>query len=137
MRFLFLRDPIFLASVTFYFLNRLFLKTAFPESAFLHGYFTDSLCLPVWVPLMVWGMRKLRLRDDSPPRWSEILIPLIFWSLIFEYWLPQTEVFGHFAPGDPFDIAAYALGGILAFSGWKTFYSTHRSSRRHGQSPEG
>ncbi len=123
MRFLFGRDPIFLFSVALYFINRQFLKTAFPDNAFLHGYLTDCLCLPVWVPLMVWGMRQMRLRDASPPRWNEIFLPLLIWSLMFEFWLPQTEVFGHFAPGDPFDIVAYALGGIIAFGGWKIIYS--------------
>ena len=122
MRFLFLRDPLFLGSVALYFLNRGFLKAEFPENLFLHGYLTDVLCLPVWVPFMVWGMRKLGLRDESPPRWSEILVPLVFWSLMFEFWLPQTTVFGRFSRGDPFDIMAYAAGGIAAFLVWKLFY---------------
>ena len=122
MRFLFLRDPLFLFSVALYLFNRGFLKAHFPQDQFLHGYLTDVLCLPVWVPFMVWGMRKFGLRDESPPRWSEILVPLVFWSLMFEFWLPQTTVFGRFAPGDPFDIMAYTVGGILAFGIWKIIY---------------
>ncbi|HEX9995769.1 MAG TPA: hypothetical protein VGB45_01390 [Abditibacterium sp.] len=122
MRFLFLRDPLFLFSVALYFFNRFFLKAQFPQNQFLHGYLTDLLCLPVWVPFMVWGMRKFGLRDESPPRWSEIFIPLAFWSLMFEFWLPQTTFFGTFAPGDLFDIMAYTVGGVGAFLIWKLIY---------------
>jgi hypothetical protein len=122
MKFRFLSDPIFLASVALYALNRWLLRPAFPDNGFLHGYLTDLLCLPVFVPFLVWAMWRLKLRDDAPPRWSEIVIPLVFWSLMFEFWLPQTTIFGRFSRGDPFDIVAYASGGIFAFGIWKTLY---------------
>lgn len=122
MPFRFLRDPIFLAAVTLFLLNIFVLKPHLPRNHFTHGYLTDLLCLPVWVPFMLWVMRLCRLRSDGSPRPAEVWLPWLFWSLMFEAVLPHTSIFGRFAPGDPLDVLAYGVGGILAFIGWKAWY---------------
>jgi hypothetical protein len=122
MNFRYLRDPLFLFCVALYFLNRWLLKPYF-SSVFLHSYLNDVICIPFWVPIMVWGMRKLRLRaDDEPPQWYEIIIPLLLWSFVFESWLPRMPAFRHLATADPNDILAYTAGATVASLFWQWYY---------------
>lgn len=78
------------------------------------------------MPIVLWIMRKLHLRShDSPPRAFGIVVPLLFWSFVFEIWLPQLHL-----PGTPFvsdanDIFYYALGALVAALGWRTIYASH------------
>jgi hypothetical protein len=127
MPFRFLRDPIFLGAVTLFLLNIFVFKPHLPRNQFTHSYLTDLLCLPVWVPFMLWLMRIVKLRDDSPPRPLEILVPWVFWSLMFEVILPRTTLLGRFAPGDPLDVAAYGVGGIFGFLAWRAWYGAPRT----------
>jgi hypothetical protein len=129
MPFKYLRDPLFVFCVVLYFINRWWLKPLFPGGFFSY-YLNDLICIPFWVPIMVWGMHKLGLRDnDSPPQWDEILIPLLMWSALFEIWLPQTRIFMHLAHSDPIDILAYATGACLATLFWNRHY---RCRTEHG-----
>ena len=65
---------------------------------------------------------------DAPPRWYEILIPLLLWSWVFELWLPHTRPFGRLAISDPADILFYALGALLASLFWHQRYRVQRTS---------
>ncbi|RYG56390.1 hypothetical protein EON80_29415 [bacterium] len=122
MPFRFLRDPFFQFSVALFLTNILLLKRYLPPNPITHSYLTDLLCLPVWVPFMLWVIRCLKLRDNAPPRPLEILLPWVFWSVMFEVVLPGSPLLGGFAKGDPLDVAVYGVGGLLGFLIWRAWY---------------
>jgi hypothetical protein len=122
MRFRYLKDPLFLVCMFLYFVNRWFLKLHF-SNEFLHDYLNDVICIPFWVPIMLFIMRKMHLRTgDGPPRGSEILIPLIVWSCVFEVCLPVVPYFNRLATSDYRDIISYTGGALLAALVWKAWY---------------
>ena len=47
MRFLYLRDPLFLFCVTTYFVNRFILKSIW-KTGFVHESLNDLTCIPFW-----------------------------------------------------------------------------------------
>ena len=128
MRFRYLRDPLFLFCFALYFVNRLVLKPHLPEGIlrdFAYNSLNDVICIPFWVPIMVWMMRKTRLRTtDSPPLAAEILVPVLLWSWFFELILPHIGPFQHIAVGDPNDIFCYTIGALFAALFWQAFYKT-------------
>ena len=130
MPFRYLRDPLFLFCVALYFVNRLILKPHIHGGvvgAFLHGSLNDMICLPLWVPVMAWMMRKTGLRpSDAPPQAVEIMVPLLLWSWFFELILPTLGPFRHLATCDPEDILCYALGALLAACFWGYHYAAPR-----------
>ncbi len=122
VRFSYLRDPLFLVCLIVYFVNRWILKALWP-TGFVHEHLNDLICMPFWVPIMLWGQRRLGLREsDGPPLASEILIPLIVWSWLFEMFLPRSGLLGQRAVSDYLDIFYYALGAALAASFWAWWY---------------
>ena len=126
MKYRYLRDPLFLLCIAVYFLNRWILKPCLPN-VFSQCYLNDLICIPFWVPIMVFVMRKLGLRDnDFPPTASEIVIPLILWSAIFEIWLPHFGPFRGLAIADHVDIFFYTSGALLAAAFWSIW---HREKR--------
>lgn len=126
MPFRYLRDPLFLFCVTLYFVNRLILKPCIHggfAGAFLHDSLNDVICLPFWVPIMVWIMRKTGLRrSNTPPQGVEIIIPLLLWAWFFELILPALGPSPHLAVSDPHDILCYTLGALLATVFWRCYY---------------
>jgi len=131
MPFRYLRDPLFLFCVTLYFANRIFLKPHIRGGvfgAFLHDSLNDVICLPFWVPIMVWLMRKMGLRQsDAPPQGVEIIIPLLLWSWFFELILPTLAPFRHLAVCDPNDILCYTVGAVLAALFWGRYYASSQN----------
>jgi hypothetical protein len=114
--FLYLRDPLFLLGCAAYALNRCLLKPHFP-GGFLHSYFNDLWLIPCALPPVLLIQRWLKLRShDEPPRASEILFQLIVWSILFEAIEPH---FWSRFTGDPRDVVAYAVGGLLAGLWWQ------------------
>jgi hypothetical protein len=139
MPFRYLRDPLFLACCGLYLVNRWVIK---PHVAggFFHEHLNDLICIPVFVPIMVFAMRKLRLRcTDEPPPLHEIAIPLVIWSLLFEVLLPQNENWGRGMTADHLDVVSYALGAFLASLFWTFFYQLpvicRRGSSETGPAP--
>ena len=127
MPFLYLKDPLFLTCLVLYFANRWLLKPLFP-SGFVHAYLNDLICIPFWVPIMLWMMRKAGLRtDDAPPQWYEILLPLLVWSAVFELLIPQLGPFRRLAVSDPGDILAYTSGALFGALFWRAWYRPRRS----------
>lgn len=121
MPFKYLRDPLFLFCVALYFVNRFLLKPVFPV-AFFHNYLNDVICIPFWVPIMLWGMKITRLRrEDLTPQCHEVILPLVMWSVVFEIVLPGMREFRH-AHADVNDILAYTVGAALAVCWWEWFY---------------
>jgi uncharacterized membrane protein len=93
------------------------------SNGFFHDYLNDLICVPFWVPIMLWGMQKLGLRNkDSAPQWYEILIPLLVWSVVFETIVPRMAPYKHLSHADPADILFYTLGAVLASLFWKRWY---------------
>jgi len=131
MRYRYLRDPFFLFCLCLYFANRWILKPNFPNE-FFHSWLNDAICLPFWIPIMLFLMRKLGLRShDSPPRASEVLIPLLLWSWWFEAFLPNTKLFNRLSTSDHLDILAYTGGALLAVLVWNFEYrgTRHRTAQ--------
>lgn len=122
MPFRYLRDPLFLVSVGVYFVNRLVLKPIW-NTGFLHEHLNDLICIPFWVPVMLWTERRVGLRrHDGPPQVVEVVIPLIVWVWAFEVILPTTDWFGRYCVADERDIFWYAVGAAAAWAFWRWWY---------------
>ena len=114
--FRYLRDPLFLLCCAAYTVNRWFLKPRV-HSAFLHSHFHDLLLIPCALPPVLLAQRWLKLRNhDAPPRPREILFHVCVWSILFEWIGPHIMPR---ATGDPWDVAAYAAGGLFAGLWWQ------------------
>lgn len=122
MRFLYLRDPLFLPCFAAYWLNRFGLKKL-SDGGFFHEHFNDLLCIPFWVPIMLTAQRAVGLRaTDEKPAASEVIIPLLLWSWVFEILLPQTQWLGEWCWADHVDIVYYAAGALAAALFWRWWY---------------
>ncbi len=134
MPFRYLRDPLFLACVAAYFVNRWLIKPQV-TGGFFHTSFNDLICIPFWVTPLVWITRRTGLRNhDRRPGGVELLMPLIVWSFVFEVWLPQTAAFRAVSTADPFDIFWYTCGALAASLFWDWWYGTEsRTSRERAE----
>jgi hypothetical protein len=114
-RFRYLRDPLFLSGCAAYAVNRWLLKPHF-HNTFLHNYFNDLFLIPCALPPLLLMQRWLELRShDGPPTAGEIGFQLLVWSILFEWIGPH--IMSH-AVGDPWDVVAYAIGGVVAGLWW-------------------
>ena len=122
MRYRYLKDPLFVFCLFLYFTNRWLIKPHFPNE-FSRDHLNDLICLPFWIPIMLFLMRKGGLRsDDRPPQSYEILIPLILWSWVFEVFLPRLSFFKGLATSDHVDILCYTVGAVVASIFWRVRY---------------
>jgi hypothetical protein len=122
MPFRYLKDPLFLVCLALYFANRWVLKPFFPNE-FSNCYLNDVICLPFWVPIMLFLMRRTGLRtNDEAPSGMEMIIPLLLWSCIFELFLPRLAFFKGLATSDYRDILCYTVGTTIAASVWRFCY---------------
>ncbi len=122
MSFAYLKDPLFLACFGAYWINRA-LESCDLGTPFFSCYLNDIVCVPFWVPIMLWVNRKLRLRhDDGPPASVEILIPLLIWCAAFEVVIPIW--FGSVVTtvADPADVLCYCAGALAATVFWRWYY---------------
>ncbi|GDX40286.1 hypothetical protein LBMAG21_05780 [Armatimonadota bacterium] len=127
MNFRYLKDPLFLLCVVLYFVNRFVFKPLIHGGiigAIVHGSVNDLICLPFWIPIMLWMMQRLGWRtSDKPPQAAEILLPLLCWSWYFEMILPKVAYFKRVAFSDPNDILCYTIGACVAALFWNYYYS--------------
>ncbi len=116
--FRYLRDPVFLASLAIYVLNRVWIKPHLHTySPFFHGHLDDTLLVPVALPVFLMVYRLLGLRpDNAAPRWWEVVLHLGVWSLFFKWFGPVVL---HQSVADPVDVACYAGGGFVAWLFWQ------------------
>ncbi|HAC62108.1 MAG TPA: hypothetical protein DCF68_00880 [Cyanothece sp. UBA12306] len=122
MNFLYLKDPLFLSCFILYFFNRYGLEKML-NIAFFSSYLNDLICVPFLVPIMLYVQHKIGLREDNtPPKFYEIIIPVIIWSVIFEVILPQNPIISHLAIADPYDVVCYIIGGLIAGIIWQWYY---------------
>ena len=127
MEYRYLRDPLFLLALALYLANRCGLLPG--PTLILRSYLNDLICIPFWVPILLWFQRQAGLRKNpGPPGASEILIPLIVWSVVFEIVLPRLGPFRELAVADHLDVLCYAAGALLAAVFWRWWYGP-RSSR--------
>ncbi len=115
--FAYARDPLFLAALALYAINRLLIKPHLGHySPFFHGHFDDCLLVPVALPVYLLVLRRLGLRpDDAPPRWWEVTLNLAVWILFFKWFGPVAL---HRSVADPVDALCYAAGGAAAWAWW-------------------
>lgn len=119
MRYRYLKDPLFVACVIVYAVNRFVVKPWFPNT-FSQAYLNDLICIPFCVPVVVYLMRKFGWRPhDLPPSGLEIIIPLLAWSFVFEVLLQRLGVFPALATADHVDILFYCAGACLAAAYWR------------------
>jgi hypothetical protein len=121
-RFRYCLDPVFLTVFVLYLANRLILKPLTTEHSFFHYYLNDLICIPFWLPPVLWVERKARIRvHDLPPTRFELLVHLIVWSISFEVIAPRLQGFFPRTVADPWDVVAYWVGGIAASILWGTW----------------
>lgn len=110
-----------------YFLNRFVLKRVW-ETGFVHDHLNDLICLPFWVPVMLWVERRTGLRGhDGPPEVVEIVIPLVAWAWVFEVLLPAAGWLGEWCVADERDILWYTAGAVAAGVFWRWWYGSWRT----------
>lgn len=119
-RFRYLKDRLFLASVILYFLNRCIVKPlTIGKIDFFHCYLNDLICIPFWIPIVLFLTRKIRLRThDDPPDFYELSFFLLLWSYCFEVSGPLYGAYLNYPVADPWDIAYYAFGCVIAGLYW-------------------
>jgi hypothetical protein len=114
-KFRYLGDELFLFSCLLYALNRWGVKPH-THNFFMRGYFNDILLMPCALPPLLLMQRRLKLRmDDMVPRWGEIALYVVVWSILFEVIGPHIM---RWTTGDVWDAVAYAAGGILSGLWW-------------------
>ena len=124
MKFAYLRDPLFLACFAVYWLHRLLAWQGL-STPWLRAYLNDLICLPFWIPIMVWVQRRLGLRlHDDPPTAIELILPLVIWAAVFEVILPSTRTWSDLAFPDPADVLCYSAGGLAAAFYWNWRYAS-------------
>jgi hypothetical protein len=118
--FRYFADPICIACLFTYPINRWYLKPHHIGGWFTHGYLNDVMCLPLFLPMILYGQRLLGLRrHDGYPRWWEILQHWVIFSVVFEVILPMMpKTFSH--TQDPWNVVAYLSGGVIAGIYWKS-----------------
>lgn len=113
-------DTLFWIGCLAYGLNRWVFKTLTPNP-FIHSHFADLWLVPCVLPLIVGLHQRLGWREAGAPRWLEIIAHLALWSVLFEWVGPH--LFPR-ATGDPWDVACYAAGGLVAWAWWNWRWQT-------------
>ena len=134
-KFHFFGDPICLASMIFYAVNRWYFKPHDIGGAFTQGYVNDLLCLPLFLPLILGVQRMIGLRKhDAPPRMWEVVQHAIIFSILFEVVLPRYPRQFH-TTADPWDAIADLVGGVTAWFCWR-FLAAAKRRRWSAESEE-
>lgn len=120
--FQYLRDPLFIACLAAYFINRVAESFGIAGPT-LRYYLNDLICLPFWLPIVLQIARSIGFRKiDAPPSGLECGLALFIWATLFEVWLPETNLLAGYAIADPWDVIAYAIGGFVAQVWWGWWY---------------
>src|ERR1700722_14382235 len=88
--FRYLADPICIAALLISPINRFVLKPHHIGGWFTHGYLNDVLCLPLFVPMILYLQRVIGLRKhDGYPRAWEIIQHWAIFSIMFQALIPR------------------------------------------------
>src|SRR4051812_42789120 len=83
-------DPVSILAGILYLVGRFGLRPHHLGGAFVRDYLNDVLCLPLFLPLILYIQRRLRLRmHDELPRLWEVLQSWVVFSIVFELILPR------------------------------------------------
>jgi hypothetical protein len=116
--FRYLADPVCIAALGIYALARIVLRPLDLETAWMHNYLNDLLCLPLFLPMILRLQTLLHLRSHHrAPRWWEIVQHWLIFSIVFEVILPRYPQM-YRTTADPLDSVAYLAGGTLAALFW-------------------
>ena len=89
-QFRYLADPACIISLIIYAINRFFLKPHHIGGWFTHGYLNDVLCLPLFVPMILYAQHLMRLRRHYGfPRVWEIFQIWVAFILVFQVVIPR------------------------------------------------
>jgi hypothetical protein len=128
--FRYFADPICIAALIIYPINRWVLKPYGLSGAFGTCYLNDLLCLPLFLPMILYVQRRIGLRlHDGPPRMWEILQHWAIFSVLFEAILPRYPRYFR-SVADPVDVVAYLAGGITAWLCWQWMTNSHRPAHQ-------
>ena len=132
-KFGYLKDHLFLITVSIYFLNRYIVKPlTVGRISFFHSYLNDLICIPFWLPIVLFLTRLVRLRDhDEPPDFYELSFYLLIWSVMFEVVGPLYGKYYNYPVADPWDVVCYALGCVIAGIYWNFEMRERYSPQRH------
>ncbi len=117
-RFRYYTDPACVLCLIIYPINRWYLKPHHIGGWFTHGYLNDVMCLPLFIPMILYGQRIFGLRKhDGYPRAWEIFQHWVIFSIVFQAMLPRFPRYFTTA-GDPWDMLAYFVGGVGGWVYW-------------------
>ena len=113
-RFGYVFDPLFLVCCGLYATNRWLIKPHC-HIEFFHSWFNDVLLIPCALPPVLLAHRWLGIRPaGAMPTVGEIAAHWAGWSVLFEVIGPHIMR----TTGDPWDVAAYAGGAVVAAFWW-------------------
>src|SRR5207249_850406 len=128
--FRYFADPVCITALLIYPLNRWLLKPHGIGGEFAVCYLNDILCLPLFLPMILYVQRRIGLRShDGPPRMWEILQHWAIFSILFEVILPRYPKYFR-SVADPLDVVAYMAGGIAGWLCWHWMTSSHRPAHQ-------
>lgn len=130
-KFRYLKDPLFLATMALYVLNRYIVRPlAIGKIDFFNCYFNNLICIPFCLPIVLFLTRAVRLRShDEPPDIYELCFYLLMWSFFFEYVAPKYGRYLNYPVGDPWDVVFYVVGGLVAGIYWNCEISKSRIAK--------
>lgn len=110
-----LKDPFWMVSIACYAFHKCW-QLVSPGSGWMDHYWNDLWMLPCALPMILSLYVVLGLREPTAcPTWAEILWHGVLWGLMAEFVGPL--LFKH-SVGDPWDLLAYAVGGVVFFCRW-------------------
>ena len=125
--FRYLTDPLCIACLLLYPLNRWYLKPHRIGGHFTVAFLNDTICLPLFLPMILYLQRRLGVRrHDGPPRLWEVFQHAAIFSIVFKAIMPRyPQIFR--TSGDPWDMLAYIAGGLGAWLIWRCAASPSRN----------
>jgi hypothetical protein len=132
MPFGYLKDPLFLCCFVAYWPHR-WLAAHGMSMPLLRAHLNDLICIPFFVPMMLWVERQVGLRrHDRPPNTVEVIVPLVIIAFAFEVVLPSDREWRVPTIADPKDVLAYCVGALLSVIIWNWRYRA-RNVRQLGE----
>jgi hypothetical protein len=101
-----------------YFLHLWLRYIHFPLPTWLNNYWSDVLCLPIILTLMVFVIRRLQQKSTLLLELKHIFVVWAYISIVFEWFLPMVSTKFR---GDVGDVVAYSVGAVVFYCFQKVF----------------